>query len=422
MYSGNQISIRDKRCVPDYSNMSGVYTCNSCSLQFPTGNDQRDHMKTDWHRYNLKRRVASLPAISEATFNSKLNESVATAEEAAKSGRGSKLSKKEIRRKEKEALLEKKRQLLEIARERMMQMQNDGVIIESQVSVETPIELAVPDVSKLDIQNDEQPQPPQDGLTEEQQAELLMEEKLKNRVEIPLEQCLFCTNNKTFKSFEMNLIHMYQNHGFYIPEPKYITDKEGLVKYMSEKIGLGNVCICCNYQGSNLNAVRSHMLSKRHCKLPYESNNEKLEISEFYNFESSYAPRNGGSEEDWEDVNDEDVVSEDEEFDEEDETTETLYHDGVELHLPTGIKVGHRSLQRYYRQDLRPEKELSEGQGTVIAAETRIDFITDGLPDRKTIQTQQRVWQTEVKDKKTHSKRAAKFINNQPYYRDQLLQ
>ena len=53
--------------------MSGIYTCNSCSIAFETGQDQRNHMKTEWHRYNLKRRVAQLPAISEQVFNSKVN-------------------------------------------------------------------------------------------------------------------------------------------------------------------------------------------------------------------------------------------------------------------------------------------------------------------------------------------------------------
>ncbi|EDO17214.1 hypothetical protein Kpol_1035p27 [Vanderwaltozyma polyspora DSM 70294] len=407
--------------------MSGVYTCNSCGLQFPSGGDQREHMKTDWHRYNLKRRVANLPAITEQTFKSKQSD-VASSSEDAK-GKSKQLSKKEQRMKEKEALLEKKRKLLEIARERMIQQQLAGevptldklIIAEEEATASAIAEVAAESKASSNSNTDDATKPDveqEEEVDEEKQAELLMQEKLKNRVDIPLEQCLFCTNNKTFKSFEMNLTHMYQSHGFYMPEQKYLINKEGLVKYMSEKVGLGNVCIVCNYQGNSLNAVRSHMLSKRHCKIPYESNDEKLEISEFYDFEKSYATTEGDNGE-WEDIDEEDVNSDDEEID---ETTEYLYQDGIELHLPSGIKVGHRSMQRYYKQDLRPEKILTEGQGTIIAAETRQDFITNGLPDRTTVQAQQRAWQTEVKDKKTHSKRAAKFINNQPHYRDQLLQ
>lgn len=108
-----------------------------------------------------------------------------------------------------------------------------------------------------------------------------MEQKLRNKVDIPLEQCLFCEHNKNFVDFEENLEHMFRTHGFYIPEQKFLVNKSGLVKYMSEKIGLGNVCIVCNFQGRTLTAVRQHMLAKRHCKIPYEIEDERLEISEF---------------------------------------------------------------------------------------------------------------------------------------------
>ena len=164
------------------------------------------------------------------------------------------------------------------------------------------------------------------------------------------------------------------------------------------------------------------MLSKSHCRVPYELEDEKLEISEFYDFSRTYQdhPDNlaegddAGNEEDWEDVG-----SDEDDEDDEDVPQEYLYNDGVELHLPTGMKIGHRSLQRYYRQNLKPEAVLTEGQGTLIAAETR-HFAT--VFDPKQVATQKRVWQTEVKDKKRNDKRAAKFINNQPHYRDQLLQ
>ena len=60
------------------------YTCNTCGLSFPTADLQRLHMKTDWHRYNLKRRVASLPPISSEVFAEKiLQQQAQEAEEAA---------------------------------------------------------------------------------------------------------------------------------------------------------------------------------------------------------------------------------------------------------------------------------------------------------------------------------------------------
>jgi pre-60S factor REI1 len=33
------------------------FTCLNCRVGFPTAVAQRLHYKTDWHRYNLKRKV-----------------------------------------------------------------------------------------------------------------------------------------------------------------------------------------------------------------------------------------------------------------------------------------------------------------------------------------------------------------------------
>ena len=155
---------------------------------------------------------------------------------------------------------------------------------------------------------------------------------------------------------------------------------------------------------------------------PYELEEEKLEISEFYDFSSTYEELDREAHQDegeWEDVDDVEDAADGEDSDNEELPQHILYDDGVELHLPTGVKVGHRTLQRYYRQNLKPERELTEGQGTLVAADTR-HFAA--IFDRQQHQLQKTVWQTEVKDKKRDDKRAAKFVNNQPYYRDQLLQ
>ncbi len=393
-----------------------MYTCNSCSLQFPTPEDQRSHMKSDWHRYNLKRRVANLPAIDEELFNEKVQK-LSLEEENANEAKGKKVSKKDQRRKEKEALLEKKKQLLEIAKQNMlksMNSSNTGDKVEESKEQQEEIKEQVEQVQE-DIKQENE-----EELTEEQQAEKIMEEKLKNKVEIPLEVCLFC--NKKFPYFEECLNHMFKKHGFYIPEQKYLVDKEGLVKYMAEKVGLGNMCFVCSFQGRSLEAARAHMISKNHCKIPYESEDEKLEISEFYDFTSTYDDykqvEGDENEDEWEDVEGEEA---DEGSDDEEEELpqEVSYNDGIELHLPSGVKIGHRSLARYYRQNLKPETVLTEGQGTVIAAESR--HLTT-VHDRAQLLEKKRVWKNEIHHKDRDDRRAAKFINNQPHYRDQLLQ
>lgn len=48
------------------------YTCIACGVGFGTGEDQRGHYKTDWHRYNLRRKVAGLPPITADTFRTRV--------------------------------------------------------------------------------------------------------------------------------------------------------------------------------------------------------------------------------------------------------------------------------------------------------------------------------------------------------------
>ncbi|KAJ4988004.1 pre-60s factor [Stagonosporopsis vannaccii] len=53
-----------------------LWPCSSCRLSFGTGDLQREHMKSPWHVYNLKRRIASLPPISLSVFEDQIQTSV----------------------------------------------------------------------------------------------------------------------------------------------------------------------------------------------------------------------------------------------------------------------------------------------------------------------------------------------------------
>ncbi|PSN66441.1 hypothetical protein BS50DRAFT_526489, partial [Corynespora cassiicola Philippines] len=44
------------------------FPCNTCSIIFTTSELQRSHMRQPWHIYNLRRRVAELPALSEEEY------------------------------------------------------------------------------------------------------------------------------------------------------------------------------------------------------------------------------------------------------------------------------------------------------------------------------------------------------------------
>jgi pre-60S factor REI1 len=51
-----------------------MFTCISCKIAFETAEEQRSHFGTDWHRYNMKRRVANLPPVPASAFNEKVIE------------------------------------------------------------------------------------------------------------------------------------------------------------------------------------------------------------------------------------------------------------------------------------------------------------------------------------------------------------
>lgn len=370
-------------------------------------------MRSDWHRYNLKRRVAQLPPVDEATFRSKV--SVHADGDATASEPNDRESKKEARRRAKESIREQKRHLLETARNSMVERSNIETL--TNLQLELSEKSSVSQHEELFITQDNIDEDTSQGPSQED----LIREKLENKVDIPPTTCLFCQRKygSNFATLDENLEHMRLKHGLFIPERKYLTDLEGLLQYLGEKIGFGNVCLCCLYQGKDIVAVRDHMLNKRHMKIPYESEDEKLEISDFYDFSSTYTSEvPEGVDDDWEDVVD---ASDDDDDDDEDflGVTDAIYKDGLDLVLPSGAVLGNRAYARYYRQNLAPDRILSDGQGTVIAAESRHML---GFKDRKELATQKRAWVRAKKREDVNDRRAAKFINNQPHFRDPLLQ
>lgn len=61
-----------------------TYTCITCRVAFKDGDIQRAHYKTDWHRYNLKRKVADMPPVTAENFQERVLAQRAVAEEQNK--------------------------------------------------------------------------------------------------------------------------------------------------------------------------------------------------------------------------------------------------------------------------------------------------------------------------------------------------
>ena len=57
----------------------------------------------------------------------------------------------------------------------------------------------------------------------------------RTRTRDPLKECLFCSHHDS-DTLDQCLDHMIKVHGLFLPEPNYIDDMAGLVKYLNVKV------------------------------------------------------------------------------------------------------------------------------------------------------------------------------------------
>lgn len=419
-----------------------LVTCNTCGLGFSTSEVQRLHMKTEWHRYNLKRRVANLPPISSEVFQEKVLQQEHSRQLAdEKTGRGSsgrssgqrQVTKKDKKREEKMLRKIAEQEKLQKKKRDASPARSEASNADSTFSLGDPVSSYAPSLGDDDsddghVKDAKVPSSFGRALSDiddtDEEEEALISEKLRNAVEIPPNVCL--VDGKKFTSAEENVDYMTKKYSFFIPERQYLTDLDGLMSYLGEKVGLGNMCLYCNYQGKSVESVRAHMISKAHVKIPYDSTEDKLELGEFYDFTSTYKPKRAivnealGStvDDEWEDEGS--IHSSDDEDDEDfDESSAYIDNDGFELVLAPGMRAGHKSLTRYYKQKFGNGPRQTEGQTTVLAVDNRAGLVRER--DAAQEKAQKFAWKEEKQRQNLYFRRD-KFANNQPHYRDQLLQ
>lgn len=148
---------------------------------------------------------------------------------------------------------------------------------------------------------------------------------------------------------------MTKEHGFFIPDIEYMVDLEGLIAYLGEKIGTGNVCLFCSRIFGDCEAVQNHMRSLCHAKLNYDDDNTLDELSDFYDFsktwESDEVVGTIG-----ENKNSNAIITVEESRQLIKATGKGILDmddDGYTLTLANGKKIGHRDLILFYKQNYR---------------------------------------------------------------------
>ena len=352
-----------------------LYTCLACAVGFQVPEGQREHYRTDWHRYNLKRKVAELPAVSAEVFAQK----VLQQQDQARRDKERETLQCECRVCDKVyASHNAYVNHLQSKRHRLAELQKHGdedrdSPADSLMTASTTTQFSLGDPLVAGGTQHHDFVPMQDleervgegrgegdarsEALEEADIEAEIERRLRETRRFEQNECIFCS--KVHESLEVDVQHMYKAHGMFIPEQAYLVDLAGLVAYLGAKVAVGHTCLFCNRQFKTLLLVRRHMHNKGHCMIKYDNEESMLEIGDFYDFRSTYPKSVGSNDSEWEDDDDDDD-DDDESIDSQD--LGPIQMDSTSMYLPWSSKtVGHRSGLRYYRQTLRPPPTLPQG-------------------------------------------------------------
>ncbi|BGP46245.1 pre-60S factor rei1 [Rhodotorula kratochvilovae] len=417
------------------------YTCLSCQLAFPDAHSQRNHYQQELHRYNARRRVAGLAPLTQELFDDKVKERstlVPGQDGPDKEQQQKKLACKACNKTFASAATHD-------AHVKTKKHQDAVFKAASKLKVADLTPAAAEDASMASPVPSTSTAPPPAPAPAPVEADFepsgddaldrLVAKRLQYAPPIAPSACLFCPHASA--SPQDNVAHMRAAHSFVIPEEEYLVDLEGLLRRLGEEVGTWNVCVCCGkgYGGNidlnkdsdasdeelrrraskGVEAVRAHMQSKSHCRLAYDTEDEQMNVADFYDFRPSYpdyelrqqkkaekrAARlaakqaKSGAAEGWEDVDEEmaeggagegddvEVVYQDgsdsedllTDSDDDDEDlpagTNVTYGDTeYELVLPSGARVGHRSHRAVYKQNLLPYVDGTPFKAPAHASQT----------------------------------------------------
>jgi pre-60S factor REI1 len=391
------------------------FTCASCRVIFENVEDQRTHYQSDWHRYNLRRKVGDLPPVTESIYKQKLTSAAASkADQEAQQEEASKAREcLPCRKTFSSAAAYENHVLSKKHIDQVAKFGGDAVKI-----------LAAREVSPAQPSLPVLPENATDA-----QVDAAIEEHLKStKSRLEVTDCLYCP--KKFDSLQENLEHMHSLHSFYIPDVDCLTNLEGLMRHLADKVSVWHVCLACGgaekQPFASLEAVRRHMLDKGHNKIRFDDDGSS-ELADFFDYSKINETMV-----DAEDADSDDFTSASEGEGDDfgyDENALILAPDESELILPNGARLGSRTYRHYYRQNLIP----------YLSAESRPNAlrpVNEPRPDGTVVRGQHYVppprvmAEQEKRDRKLEGDARKQFALRmglkqnglQTHYREQLLQ
>lgn len=409
------------------------FTCATCRIIFNNVEEQRIHYQSEWHRYNLRRKVGDRPPVSEQAHQLKL--------QTASLNQTATFEAKQEAAKSRECLACRK-------------TFGSAAAYENHLKSRKHIENAVNSSTEQVVRIIETTTTPATLLSKESEAnEIIINlpenatdadidaaiekhvSSVKGRLE--LSDCLYCPSH--FESMEECIAHMHLNHSFYIPDIDYLKDLPGLMRHLADKISVWHVCLACGSDSRqpfpSIEAVRRHMLDKGHNKIRFDDEGSS-EIADYFDYSTLNINNNiksntvGSFAENIEEIDDF-VTDDEEEGDDSGEWDNSLVlaPDESELILPNGARLGSRAYRRYYRQNLIPylDEESRPNALRTINAPRPDGTIVRGqhyVPAPKLLSEVEKrdIKRDQVSQKNFALKMGIKGNGLQTYYREQLLQ
>ena len=432
------------------------YTCITCSVAFVSAELQRDHYKTDWHRYNLKRKVAELPPVTSEDFKQKvLTQRTADAKARERHSHYCEACKKAFasdksfeshlrskKHKEREAnapsetddgieeatenatdevikktLHNLKNLKIELSEVSLADDREEEQVIEVEGSSIKTLEVNKDNASSVDAKTTRRKigsdhTKPSLISSKEKDKECLSECSDEDSHSLEVDECLFCP--QVSESIEDSLQHMSSAHGFFLPDLDYLVDLKGLVEYLCCKVGEERACLYCQTSRTfySIEAIQHHMVDRAHCKLFFEGDSA-LEYAEFYEYTKSYSS----------------MSKQEETTGEKEEEGDLPVPDGslevnqdLELVLPSGSRVSHRSMRQYYKQRLPTLEQRTSSVVTRLMAQYRaIGWRRgeEGEEERKK-RVMDESWRRRMQQRR-QLKLSVKANKQQPHFRPQVV-
>eukprot|EP01015_Nassula_variabilis_P021642 TRINITY_DN387_c0_g1_i9.p1 TRINITY_DN387_c0_g1~~TRINITY_DN387_c0_g1_i9.p1 ORF type:complete len:314 (+),score=69.49 TRINITY_DN387_c0_g1_i9:85-1026(+) len=257
---GSEMCIRDSRQA-----MQELY-CSSCRINIELEAEYKKHFKSEFHRYNIKRKLVNLTPATIEQYLQKKNQNLGEKEKQF-------LDQSAVFY-EKCTICNKTFSTKKTYEQHLKSAKHKESLKKSTTNSKTSSVLG-------DVK------PSSEALSESQSKEIQStKSEIITAAQQPREVCLFC--NKMSSNLNENLVHMRKVHSFFVLDRQYCSNIEGLLTFLAKKIFKEVKCIFCNNEGAksfkSAEALQSHMISKGHC---FMNNEHFFEYQEYYDYSTA---------------------------------------------------------------------------------------------------------------------------------------